>query len=88
VIATCFSPLSRNRGFGEAIARGATVGDALAASRGVVEGIEATAAACDLARRFGVEMPIAESLREVILGKESLAPMIARLLEREPTKEA
>jgi glycerol-3-phosphate dehydrogenase (NAD(P)+) len=87
VMATCYSPLSRNRRFGESIAEGATPADAQAASTGVVEGIEATAAACALGERLGVEMPIAESLRDVLFGGQTIAAMIARLLEREPTRE-
>ncbi len=86
-MATCYSPLSRNRRTGEAIARGDAVADAIAAAGGVVEGVEATAAACVLAARHGIEMPIAAGLRAVLF--EGAAPMAAirRLLEREATRE-
>jgi glycerol-3-phosphate dehydrogenase (NAD(P)+) len=87
VIATCYSPLSRNRTAGEAIGRGVSVQDAVSGARGVVEGVEATAAACVLAARHGVEMPIAESLREVLFDGATPAQMIRRLLEREATRE-
>lgn len=87
VMATCYSPLSRNRRFGEAIAKGATVSEALSGSPGVVEGIEATAAACVLGARFHVDMPVAESLRDVIFNGASISSTIARLVEREPTRE-
>jgi glycerol-3-phosphate dehydrogenase (NAD(P)+) len=86
-IATCYSPLSRNRRCGEAIARGATVADAIASAGGVVEGAEATAAACLLADRYGIEMPIACGLRSVLFEGAAPQEAIRRLLEREPARE-
>lgn len=88
VMATCYSRLSRNRTLGEAIGRGQSVDEALAASAGVVEGVEATAAACMLADRHGVDMPIALGLREVLFEGARPQAVIARLLEREPKREA
>ena len=87
IMATCYSPLSRNRRTGEAIGRGASVQDAAAAAGGVVEGIEATAAACALGARLAVTMPIAESLREVLYEGATPQQMVRRLLEREPARE-
>jgi glycerol-3-phosphate dehydrogenase (NAD(P)+) len=86
-IATCYSPLSRNRRCGEAIGRGASVAEAIASAGGVVEGIEATAAACTLAERYGVDMPIAEGLRAVLFDGAPPLRAIANLLERQPTRE-
>jgi glycerol-3-phosphate dehydrogenase (NAD(P)+) len=87
VMATCYSPLSRNRRTGEAIARGASVADAIASAGGVVEGIEATAAACTLAERYGVEMPIAHGLRAVLFEGAAPSEVMRRLMEREATRE-
>jgi glycerol-3-phosphate dehydrogenase (NAD(P)+) len=87
VMATCYSPLSRNRRTGEAIARGASVADAIASAGGVVEGVEATAAACTLAERYGVEMPIALGLRDVLHRGAAPSDVIRRLMEREATRE-
>ena len=87
VMATCYSPLSRNRRTGESIGRGATVADAIASAGGVVEGVDATAAACVLAERHGVEMPIAEALRAVLYEGATVADAIRRLLEREAAEE-
>jgi glycerol-3-phosphate dehydrogenase (NAD(P)+) len=87
VMATCYSPLSRNRRTGEAIARGAAVADAIASAGGVVEGVEATAAACVLAERYGIEMPIAAGLREVLFEGAAASAVIRRLMEREATRE-
>jgi glycerol-3-phosphate dehydrogenase (NAD(P)+) len=87
VMATCYSPLSRNRRAGEQLARGATAAELSATTGEVIEGIAATAAACDLARVCGVEMPIAESLREMLFEGSDVRALIVRLLEREPASE-
>lgn len=87
VVATCYSPLSRNRRAGEAIARGASVAEAVAGAGGVVEGVEATAGACLLADRHGVDMPIARALRSVLFEGARPLDAIRALLEREPTRE-
>jgi glycerol-3-phosphate dehydrogenase (NAD(P)+) len=87
VMATCYSPLSRNRRTGEAIGRGASVADAIASAGGVVEGIEATAAACALAERYRVEMPIASGLRAVLFEGAAPSEVIRGLMEREATRE-
>lgn len=86
VMATCYSPLSRNRRAGEAIGRGASIDEAIASAGGVVEGVEATAAACLLAERCGQEMPIAAALRQVLEGAP-VAQAVRSLLEREPASE-
>jgi len=88
VIATCYSAHSRNRRTGEAIARGAGVAEAVASAGGEVEGIEATAGACTLAGRHGVDMPIAHALRDVLFAGAHPLDAIRGLLEREPTREA
>jgi glycerol-3-phosphate dehydrogenase (NAD(P)+) len=86
-IATCYSPLSRNRRCGEAIGRGTPVADAIASAGGVVEGIEAAAAACVLAERHGVDMPIARGLRSVLFDDAPPLRAISDLLERQPARE-
>jgi glycerol-3-phosphate dehydrogenase (NAD(P)+) len=88
VMATCYSPLSRNRRFGEALARGQSANDALASSEGVVEGAATVESACMLGDRLGVDLPIANALREVIFEGATPSSMIARLLEREPKRES
>jgi glycerol-3-phosphate dehydrogenase (NAD(P)+) len=86
-IATCYSPLSRNRRCGEAIGRGTPVADAIASAGGVVEGIEAARAACVLAERHGVDMPIARGLRSVLFDDAPPLRAISDLLERQPARE-
>lgn len=87
LIATCYSDHSRNRRTGRAIGRGEPVASAVASAGGVVEGVEATAAACALAERLGVEMPIAQGLRRVLYEGAQPLDAIRGLLEREPARE-
>jgi glycerol-3-phosphate dehydrogenase (NAD(P)+) len=86
-VATCYSPLSRNRRAGEALARGATREELLAGARDVIEGFGATDAACTLAKRLGVDMPIAAALRELVYEGAEPQTLVRRLLEREPKEE-
>ena len=87
LVLTCTGRLSRNRAFGQALGRGASVEAALGEKQMVVEGIRTTAAACDLAARAGIEMPIATHMRAVLYeGKpvrEAVDALMLRSLKRE-----
>ena len=87
LIATCMSPLSRNRRAGELIASGIPWPEAGERITGVVEGIATVGGALDLAAGHGVEMPIAEQVRSVVL--ERLPPLaaVAELMSRAPKDE-
>ena len=88
LIATCASPLSRNRTLGELLAQGKTMEEARVIMRGqIAEGVTTTKAARELAIKYSVEMPITEQLYEVLFeGKPALAGL-GSLLTREPTDE-
>ena len=66
LVATCSSPLSRNRTFGEHLGRGETLEQAQAATRQTAEGVKSCLAIRDLARAHGVEMPITEHVVDAI----------------------
>jgi glycerol-3-phosphate dehydrogenase (NAD(P)+) len=87
LVLTCTGTLSRNRAFGQALGRGVPVSRALAERRTAVEGIRTTAAACALAARAGIEMPIATHMRAVLYeGKpvrDALDELMLRSLKRE-----
>ncbi len=72
---TCFSPDGRNRSCGEAIARGASLGDYLRDGRCVVEGVPTVESVVKLARDLAVSVPITESVHRVIF--EGLDPKTA-----------
>lgn len=88
LVATCSSPLSRNRTFGEHLGRGETLEQAQAATRHTAEGVKSCLAIRDLARAHGVEMPITEQVERVC--HEGAHPRVAvtALMSREPKPEA
>jgi glycerol-3-phosphate dehydrogenase (NAD(P)+) len=83
LIATAMSRHSRNRGLGDAIGKGMKLEEALAASKMVVEGVGTAHAAVDLARRHGVELPIAEQVRAILYDGKSAKTAIRELLTRD-----
>jgi glycerol-3-phosphate dehydrogenase (NAD(P)+) len=82
LVATCSSPLSRNRSFGEELGRGRTVAEITASTRQVAEGVKSCASITELASRHQVEMPIVEHVASVIAGELSAAEMITALMSR------
>ena len=66
LVATCSSPLSRNRTFGEKLGRGATPAEATASTRQTAEGVKSSLSVLELARRHDVEMPITEVVAAVL----------------------
>ncbi len=88
LVATCYSPLSRNRRVGEELAQGKSLAEALSGlGDQVAEGVETTRPALLLAHRLGVEMPITEALSRFLF--EALDPRRAllELLVRAPRAE-
>jgi glycerol-3-phosphate dehydrogenase (NAD(P)+) len=75
LVATCSSPLSRNRTFGEQLGRGRTLEEAQVAARQTAEGVKSCLAIRDLARTHGVEMPITEQVERVC--HEGVDPRVA-----------
>ena len=88
IIATCASPLSRNRTLGELLARGHTAEEARAQMHGqVAEGVTTTIAARELAAQYGIEMPITEQLYQILFEAKHPLDGLNSLLTREPTDE-
>jgi glycerol-3-phosphate dehydrogenase (NAD(P)+) len=87
LIATCMSPLSRNRRAGELMGSGMAWTDAEAQLSGVAEGVTTVRGALALAAAHDVELPIAEQVAAVV--HEGLPPMaaVAELMGREPKDE-
>ncbi|WIX88476.1 NAD(P)H-dependent glycerol-3-phosphate dehydrogenase [Amycolatopsis sp. DG1A-15b] len=66
LVATCSSPLSRNRTFGERLGRGETLEQAQAAAGGqVAEGVMSCSSIRALAQSVGVDMPITDAMHRV-----------------------
>lgn len=87
LIATCMSPLSRNRRAGELIAGGVPWPEAGEQLPGVAEGVATVAGALGLAARYGVEMPIAEQVRAVVFERRPPMAAVAELMSRAPRDE-
>lgn len=86
LVATCASPLSRNRSFGERLGRGESLAQAQAAAHGqVAEGVASCRSVLDLAERHGVDVPITRVMESVCRGV--IGPIdAARLLMSRSTK--
>jgi glycerol-3-phosphate dehydrogenase (NAD(P)+) len=82
LVATCASPLSRNRTLGVALGQGLTLDEALAAARHTAEGVKSCRPILELARAHDVEMPIIEQVVELVHGRATVHEMGARLLGR------
>jgi len=66
LIATCASPLSRNHYVGVELTNGRSLKEITDSMTGVAEGVSTTAAAWNLARELGIEMPITEKIYQVL----------------------
>ena len=87
LMATSYSPLSRNRRLGELIGGGVSPTDALATIGETVEGVATTPAALRLAAPLGVELPIASALQAILEGRISPQEAMVALLGRDPMAE-
>jgi glycerol-3-phosphate dehydrogenase (NAD(P)+) len=82
LIATAHSPLSRNYRVGFALGSGESLEAVLAGLGHVAEGVPTVAAACALAERLNVEVPIFRALRQVLYEGQPLARAVEGLLTR------
>lgn len=82
LIVTCTSMHSRNLHAGMLLGRGKTAEEAKAEVGQVVEGINALPAACRLAKKYRVEMPIVQSVEAILSGKLEARNALAALMGR------
>ncbi|MFY4718410.1 NAD(P)H-dependent glycerol-3-phosphate dehydrogenase [Streptomyces sp. LaBMicrA B280] len=75
LVATCSSPLSRNHTFGTNLGKGMTLEETIAVTRQTAEGVKSCESVLDLARRHGVDMPIAETVVGIV--HEGKPPVVA-----------
>lgn len=66
LVATCWSPLSRNRTFGENLGKGMTLQQVRSSTRQTAEGVRSCEALAELARKHDVDMPIVEHVVAVV----------------------
>ncbi|RAV31368.1 NAD(P)H-dependent glycerol-3-phosphate dehydrogenase [Corynebacterium heidelbergense] len=83
LVATCTSPLSRNRTFGERLGQGESTQQAAEANRGqVAEGVVSSESVLNLATQQGVEMPITQAVVDICHHGASPTDTIRALLGR------
>ena len=87
LVATCSSPLSRNRRFGEYLGQGMSAAQAKEQTQQTAEGVTSYAPVLELARKHGVEMPITQVVGAVITGQLSVADAAAALASRSAKPE-
>lgn len=84
---TCFSRLSRNRGFGERIGRGEKLDEILAGMLTVAEGYPTTRSAYQLARKLKVTTPIIDEVYAVLYEGKDAARALRDLTGRDSKAE-
>ncbi|WP_019146173.1 NAD(P)H-dependent glycerol-3-phosphate dehydrogenase [Aeromicrobium massiliense] len=87
LVATCSSPLSRNRTFGEKLGQGMSVEQVTAQTRQVAEGVKSCQSVAELARLHDVEMPIVEAVARLVDGTLSPADLVREMIARETKHE-
>jgi len=87
LIATCQSPLSRNRTIGVYLGEGKTIDQAQALTKTTSEGVKSCQSILDLATRHGVEMPITEQVVNVIHRGTSAEKVLKAFMSRPTTAE-
>jgi glycerol-3-phosphate dehydrogenase (NAD(P)+) len=87
LMVTCFSRHSRNRMVGERLGRGESLAAITASMQMVAEGVPTTYSAQECARKFGIETPITDQIRELLDGRIAPRDAMSSLLSREPKPE-
>jgi glycerol-3-phosphate dehydrogenase (NAD(P)+) len=88
LIATCMSPLSRNRTFGVNLGRGMSVEEVVAVTRQTAEGVKSCESILQLAHDHGVQVPIIEQVAAVVHDGRSPQEVVGALMLRALKNEA
>ena len=87
LIATCSSPLSRNHTFGINLGRGMTLQETIAVTKQTAEGVKSCESVLDLGRRHGVDMPITETVVDIVHNGKSPLVALKELMSRSAKAE-
>jgi glycerol-3-phosphate dehydrogenase (NAD(P)+) len=88
LIATCTSPLSRNRHVGVELGKGRRIDDIIAGMNMVAEGVKSAPTVIALAEKHGLAMPIAQDVYDVTQGKRDAQEVFRGLLRSSVGDEA
>ena len=81
LVASCGSPLSRNRTFGEVLGKSGSMDVARTQVAKTVEGVASSSAVLEIAHRVGIEVPVIEAVADVVSGSITPEQAIDRLME-------
>lgn len=81
LVASCGSPLSRNRTFGEVLGRTGSMAQARAEVAKTVEGVASAGAVVEIAHRVGIEVPVIEAVGEIVSEQLTPAAALQKLME-------
>lgn len=81
LVASCGSPLSRNRTFGEVLGRTGSMEQTRLQVAKTVEGVASAGAVVEIAHRVGVEVPVIESVADIVNGSLTPEAALQRLME-------
>ncbi len=87
LVLTCTGHLSRNLQVGIRLGRGESLASILANARTVAEGVQTARSAIQLAGKYQVEMPIAETVVQLIDGKQTPKDAVHSLMTRKLKSE-
>jgi len=87
LVATCSSPLSRNRTFGVNLGKGMTTAEIYASTSQVAEGAKSCKSLLALAERTGVDAPIAQHVDAVVDGRMTALEMMNSFIARDTKAE-
>src|SRR3954449_9370614 len=87
LVATCSSPLSRNRTFGEKLGQGMSTEEIYASTRQVAEGAKSCSSLLALAQKVDVDAPIAEHVEAVVAGRMTPPEMMDAFIARDTKAE-
>jgi glycerol-3-phosphate dehydrogenase (NAD(P)+) len=87
LVATCSSPLSRNNTFGRNLGSGMSLAETIAHTRQTAEGVKSCESVADLARRHGVDMPITETVVDIVHNGKPPLVAVKELMSRSAKPE-
>jgi glycerol-3-phosphate dehydrogenase (NAD(P)+) len=87
LVATCSSPLSRNRTFGEKLGQGMSTEEIIASTRQVAEGAKSCSSLLALAEKVGVDAPIAQHVDAVVHSRMTAPEMMSSFIARDTKAE-
>lgn len=83
LVATCTSPQSRNRNVGYELGKGRSIDEIISDMFMVAEGVKSAPAVIGLAKKYGIQMPIAQEVYNVTQGNSSARNAFRGLLRAE-----